>query len=404
MYRLMLAFLSLLTITTAMAVQPMEETAFFDNTIAVYWSTNPSVYNIQQTGGIPRPSNDGSCTVDTTVIDQIYSEFTYGPSVITIRMEDPHESFKPEPWALAYCMQPLTNIVRSSYPDALVILDVTQLLWTDSMRDTLYSDFVDATGDWWSIATNSGSGIYFNASEIYMIVANDEAYNASNSDLNIALRDGLSQWSDWTTVDKTLGLSLTDHFTANPAYQKSVDGGGRSTYGFPWRYDVIAVGAYWVYNPNQPGHSLNEIPVNSGQPFDVRWNTFKSRLKPHQRVHVNVRSWWHDNNTGGNGWTIGGSGWNLGHLKWTVRAWCRWATGVFNNGQDRVTSLTFWSYQQHSNYVTPPNPPDGNYSGGNVPIVQASTLYDSGSVYYVPGLKNFHATVLEQGWGFSGCP
>lgn len=404
MYKLILASLSVYAASIMAAPHSMEETAFFDNTIAVYWSTNPSSYSVQQPGGIPRPSNDGICHVDTTVIDEIYNEFTYGPSAITVRMEDSNENFKPEPWALAYCMQTLTNIVRSNYPHARVILDVTQLLWTDHLRDTLYSDFIDATDDWWDIATNGGSGTYLNTSELYMIVTNDEAYNATNNDLNIVVRDGVSQWSDWSTVDKALGLSLTDHFISNSAYLKSVNGGGRSTYGFPWRYSVISADAYWVFNPNQPGHSLNEIPVNSGQPFDVRWNTFKSRLKPHQRVHVNVRSWWHDNNTGGNGWTIGGNGWNLGHLKWTARAWCRWATGVFNNGQDRVTSLTFWSYQQHSNYLNPPNPPDGNYGGGSVPIVQASTLYDSTSPYYVPGLKDFHATVLEQGWGFSGCP
>lgn len=404
----------LLTCTVLLAAFPafgaiLEEVGFADNTIAVYWSTDPT-YGVTVTSppSIPIPTSGGVCRVDTSVIDAVYADMIHGPSLITVRTEDINDGFRREPFALGSCMGQLVDVLNTRYPSARVLLDVQWLFWTDHNRDTLWFNYQQAAQSFWQMA--QASGAIPPASQIYGIVVNDEAYNATNAELNLAVQHGVDQWSAWSTVDRWVAFDLTDHVPFNRAYDKTVNGGTRATNGFPWRYDVISIGDYAVYNPNNPGDPYNAAPL-SGQLFDQRYATFLSRLRSHQRVHLNVRSWWFDAMADPN-WTIGGTGWNRAFVKWTTRAWCRWA-----KGRPEIRSWTFWSYDQHSARVG--DCCDSSCSVRCDPriedcsvkpackglIVQASTLYDPASPYYVPDLESFHDTVLLQGWGgTTTCP
>jgi hypothetical protein len=410
MKRWLFALAALPLLAAPVASATLAETLYFDNTIAVYWSTNPSTYIMPKTSppSIPIPVSGGVCEVDTDVIDAAYADLTYGPSVITVRTEDVNEGFAREPFALGACMDQLVDVLATNYPNTKVLLDVTWLFWTDAHRETLYANYVDAADTFWDMAQASGSVL--SASDIYGIVVNDEAYNAHNTSLNSAVQYGVSQWTSWSGVDRWVGFSLTDSFGgANSPYTKTISGGSRGTNGFPWRYDVIAFDSYWVFNPRIPGYALNEDPY-SGDEFDVRYANFKSLLRedaqgnPLQRAHVNVRSFWHDS-MDNSGWTIGGTGWDIDQLDLVTRAWCRWA-----KDHPEVESWSFWSYDQHQTLPPTPTGPDdpndpNDDNDAGAKNVQASTLYDASSPYYVPGLAAAHDTVLRHGGSsYSYCP
>jgi len=281
----------------------------FGTVVAVYYTTDPD----RDEAGIPLPGDPdrASCTVDVSVMDEIAAAYSTLPNLISVVPYDPHEPNPPSTpigehadiFALADCMPDVTVWLRSHYPDAKVLLDVSPLFYDNRDGSGVNLDlfYQQRAAAFFRIVS---SGEHFLPEELLGLVVRQEAHDLPNLHVNRAIEHGPASWTagnDWSGVDTVAG------FVAHPAFFP------RQNDSFPWRLDVPVIYDYGTFNPNRP-----DDPLNSGA-FPAAHATWVEHLRPDQRPALNIRGFIALPRDYANGWTDGA-------VRWSQLAWCRWAS------------------------------------------------------------------------------
>jgi hypothetical protein len=311
---LLVAILSLLLASPALAAAIGSEAGIFGDGIRVYYTTDPA----RDSMGIPLAGdpNRATCTVDATEINLITNAYSTVPTLVTVLPYDPNEASPnhADVFAVADCMPQLTSWVRNNYSAGVVLIDVSPLFDDHGTGGgpNLHPYYQQRAAAFYDIVSG---GTHFTASELLGIVVRQEAPNWTNSEVNLAIQHGPGSWSagnGWNQVDTVAG------FPANASGSLN-----RANGVFPWRLDVPVLYSYPTYNPNDPNSSLNFggffYDPNDQFNSSTQYDQWVDQLQSHQKAALNVRGFLLDSEKTNHNWTES-------TVRWTQFAWCRWTS------------------------------------------------------------------------------